>query len=206
MKNEKKKELFYRVCEYNRLFILNYCVNQLKKSKNFINVNKYVKKIKFYSRTDLFNGDVIYNKQSFTTNNFSDYGLYLSFIYNNNYYYFQIDNNPFFEGIFYKITLLENKYVGRRYCYTEKDLFKEELRETIKINYFNGFEVFTKYSNKTLLKYAKIYYNDYFVKYFLNIREAERVSEKKRVSNYYNNGYHLERVYDNRQYNIFDVH
>ena len=94
-----------------------------------------------------------------------------------------------------------------RYAYTENDLFKDDaIKDAIKINYFNGFAVFKKYSNKTLLKYARVYYENYFKKYVLNIRDSEIVHEKKRVNNYYDGGFHYENIYDKKTYNIYTKH
>ena len=114
--------------------------------------------------------------------------------YQNSYHRKRLDDN--------------NNYIGMRYAYTEDDLFKnnESLQQAIKINYFNNFDVWRTYSNKTLLKYARIYYNEYFLKYFLNIRNSEIVYEKKRICNYYSTGYHYENIYDKRKYNIFKKH
>lgn len=206
MKKEKKKTLYFNTSMYNRCFVLNYCIKQLKKDYNDFLLITTNKDAKIILRID---NDIL-DSHNFIAKACAGWcGLYCGFIINHNYYYYQLDDNSFFEGLFQRIKLDEGFfYVGARYVYTEIDLFKnnESLQSAIKINYFNGFDCWKKYSNKTLLKYARIYYKEYFTKYFLNINDAARVYEKRRVSNYYDNNYHYEKIYDNKEYDIFIKH
>lgn len=210
MKTKNKKTLYLTPSRYNRGFILNYCLKQLiNDGAEIITLNKN-DSIKSILRLHRDNNsiDEIIEKQFYYSFCVSWSGFYAGFIYNSNYYYFQLDDNPFFEALLYKIKLdNNNNYIGMRYAYTENDLFKDDIiKDAIKINYFSGFEVFKKYSNKTLLKYARVYYENYFKKYILNIRDSEIVHEKKRVNNYYDGGFHYENIYDKKTYNIYTKH
>lgn len=207
MKKPTENKLYLSSSMYNRLFIFNYVLKQLKNDySNFkiITLNKDDKaKIIYRDQNNC------YENKSFIASGCGSWsGIYSGFIVNNSYYYFQLDDNAFFNGLFYRIILDDNNnYIGMRYAYTEDDLFKDDLlRYAIKINYFDGFDLWHKYSNKTLLKYARIYYKKYFLTYFLNIKNSEIVYEKKRVCNYYNSGFHYENIYDKKQYNIFNKH
>lgn len=206
-KKSNKKTLYFTNSMYNRTFIVNYCLKQLKidyENMQVITCNKNdIIKVVYRFK------DGINEKKTFIAKNCCSWsGIYSGFIINNNYYYYQLDDNCFFEGLFQRIKLDNDyNYIGKRYCYTEKDLFKNELLQSaIKVNYFNSFNVWNTYSNKTLLKYARIYYKDYFIKYFLNINDSCRTYEKRKVPNYYNNGYHTETVFDTKKYNIFSNH
>lgn len=208
MLQKTEKKLYFTSSMYNRAFILNYCLKQLKKdnkSMQVITSNKDDKTKIIFRFKDGFN-----EKKSFIAQGCCSWSaLYSGFIVDQSYYYFQLDDNCFFEGLFQRIILdNEYNYTGARYCYTEIDLFKnnESLQQAVKINYFNNFDAWRTYSNKTLLKYARIYYKEYFLKYFLNIRNSEIVYEKKRICNYYSTGCHYENIYDKRKYNIFKKH
>ena len=210
MKTKNKKTLYLTPPGYNRGFILNYCLKQLiNDGAEVITLNKNDSiKTTLRLHREFKNNDEIIENQFFYSFCVSWSGFYAGFIYDSNYYYFQLDDNPFFEALLYKIKLDNNyNYVGMRYAYTENDLFKDDaIKDAIKINYFNGFAVFKKYSNKTLLKYARVYYENYFKKYVLNIRDSEIVHEKKRVNNYYDGGFHYENIYDKKTYNIYTKH
>lgn len=79
---------------------------------------------------------------------------YVTFIYDNIYYYFQISDNPFFEHYYCKITLLKNEkgfyYMGNKYMHNMnplgnidiKELYSinDEARKQIKNNLINEFE------------------------------------------------------------------
>lgn len=201
MKKETQKKLYLTTCEYNRSFILTYCMKQLEKNNSSFKLVHNHELVKLFNRNE--NG---YNEKKFFCSRFVSWcSIYTGFIVNGSYYYYELDSNPFFEATFYRIVLDENNnYTGSRYAYKSNDLFTNyELETAIKINGFNNYSCYKQYSNKTLLKYARFYYENYFIKYFLNIRDSEHVYERVRVNNVYNRGYHYESIYDNKKYNIF---
>lgn len=99
---------------------------------------------------------------------------YISFVIDNNYYYLQIDRNPFFEDFYQKMPIDNMQIKGR--CYLTE----------IKTKFFD-YEM----TESEIKQAAFDLYN-----FLINCDCSEKYIErhKKRVSNIYNNGYHYEYI------------
>lgn len=202
----KIEERFLRIADFNRLYMFQLIYKQLKKEGAVFIGEK--------EKTHIFLNDAIYevsdpiyfkkhekeikNYKSFISYFYSFGGCYMSFILNGYYYYYQIDTNPFFNGLFKKIKINEKgEYVGNRYCYNEEEITSIDP-EYIKMN---KYRIFSPVSVQTLRRWAYDFYKNDFKK-FLNMAECETITEKKRVFNLYNNGSHIERVKDKSINNV----
>ena len=106
---------------------------------------------------------------------------YIKFKLNGIYYYFQFDENPFFEHIYTKARLNNN---GTTYS----EVYIENLNPETWL-----FDCLFKSdcSNADIIEVANLIYNQ-----LVSAPLGESVSEtiRKRVPNYYNNGYHYELI------------
>ena len=105
---------------------------------------------------------------------------YISFVLENNYFYYQIDNNPFFDFRYIKTPVKNGSYSGDA-CSTEDK--KEWLYDSL----FSW-----NCSDADIKEAAQMIFNMLSSAPCSVIR---RDSCRKRVSNFYNNGYHYETVY-----------
>lgn len=105
---------------------------------------------------------------------------YITFILENNYYYFSIDSNPFLDFHYIKTPIINGKYSQDACCEIDKkewysdDLLKWDRADT------------------EIKEAAQMIFNMLCNAPCSVIR---RDSRRERVSNYYNNGYHYETVY-----------
>lgn len=104
---------------------------------------------------------------------------YITFVYDGFYYYYQVDDNPFFDFYYRKTKLNGNKY--SRNVYLEKD--KKEWVFDCLFSY-----ECTQAERKEI---ANLIFN-----YLVSAKESERYREKEKimVPNVYNDGYHYETV------------
>lgn len=126
--------------------------------------------------------------------------LDLNLLINGYYIAFDFDDNPFFPITYEKIKVNENgEYIGRRYLESTED----NLRDTLHIHLCYD-AIFTIITDEQVKELAED-----FVKqisgYIENGHESEPYNEKKRVPNYYDNGYHYERIYDKEKCCIYNV-
>lgn len=105
---------------------------------------------------------------------------YITFIFENNYYYFQTDSNPFFPFYYIKTPVKNNKYSKDACCMEDK---KEWL-----------FDCFFSWdcSDADIKEAAHLIFNMLCQAPFSTTRRDET---RRRVSNTYNNGFHYETVY-----------
>ena len=105
---------------------------------------------------------------------------YISFIFNNNYYYFQTDSNPFLEFYYIKTPVNNNKYSKDAYLMEDKkEWYSDDL---LKWNR----------SDAEIKEAAQMIFNMLCNAPFSEIRRDGR---RQRVHNLYNNGYHYETIY-----------
>lgn len=105
---------------------------------------------------------------------------YISFVLDDNYYYFQIDDNPFFEFYYIKTPVNNGRY--------SRDAALEEDKKTWLYDCF-----FTwKCSDADIKEGAQLIFNMLCNAPYSVIRRDGR---RQRVKNTYNNGYHYEIVY-----------
>lgn len=105
---------------------------------------------------------------------------YIQFVFENNYYYFSTDSNPFFPFHYFKTPVINNQYSKDACCEEDK---KEWL--------FDCF--FTWDCNDAEIKEgANLIFNMLCNAPVSHIRRDET---RRRVANTYNNGFHYETVY-----------
>lgn len=104
---------------------------------------------------------------------------YIKFTLDDHYYYYQVDDNPFFEFYADKYPIVNGKYDAHRYgiedkkewlldCYLKAGCSKVEIREA-----------------------ANLIFN-----WLVSARCGKLVTEKKRVPNYYDHKYHYEQIHE----------
>ena len=105
--------------------------------------------------------------------------LSLAFTLNNIYYSVSLDSNPFFPVNYTKAHIINNQYKN---CYVEElenaPVYDEMLR-------FNC-------SDETISFTANVWFSELINASFNKVYQE---SNRRRVSNYYNNGYHYETIY-----------
>ena len=108
-------------------------------------------------------------------------GTDITFVYENKYYYYSINDNPFFEFHYLKTPIKDNKYSQDAACENDK---KEWLYDCLL-----GFDA----SDADIKEAANMIFN-------MLVTASDSViirhSTRKRVPNYYNNGYHYENIYN----------
>ena len=110
---------------------------------------------------------------------------YISFVFENTYYYFQLDDNPFFEFLLVKTPIKNGKYSKDAALEeTEKDWLEDEL---LKIGC----------SEKVINDAAKKIFD-----MLVASKNSEIIIDKKRVRvpNLYNNSYHYETIYEKERF------
>lgn len=116
---------------------------------------------------------------------------YINFKLDNYIYYIQLQDNPFFEDYIQKETIAEEKggeYIVKYNHYLE-NLSKNWIEEAEGIGSF-----YQTLSKKQIEILAKRLFEQ-----IKNARPSEIVTNKKRVLNYYNNGYHYENIREERK-------
>lgn len=114
---------------------------------------------------------------------------YISFIYDNTYYYYQMDDNPFFEFLLIKTPIKNNKYSRDAALEeTEKDWLEDQL---LKIGC----------SEKDINDAAKKIFD-----MLVSSKNSSIILDKKRVRvpNSYNNSYHYETIYEKERFASVD--
>lgn len=110
---------------------------------------------------------------------------YIKFIYNNDYYYYDVDDNPFFDFHFQKYPIENGKYDANRYGIEDK---KEWL-----------FDCFFKCgcSDADITEAANLIFN-----MLVKSNYGQLITERKRVPNYYDNKYHYENIHEKRMVEV----
>ena len=116
---------------------------------------------------------------------------YINFKLDNYIYYIQLQDNPFFEDYIQKETIAEEKGVEYivKYNHYLENLSKKWIEEAEGIESF--YQTLSKKQIKTLA--------ERLFKQIKNARPSEIVTNKKRVLNYCNNGYHYENIREERK-------
>lgn len=105
---------------------------------------------------------------------------YISFVLDNNYYYFSVDSNPFFPFHYIKTPVNNNKYSQDACC-------EEDKKEWFFDCFFSW-----KCSDADIKEGANLIFNMLCNAPFSEIMRDNR---RQRVHNLYNNGYHYETIY-----------
>lgn len=128
----------------------------------------------------------------------------VKFILNGYYYSISYDDNPFFPITFSKIKIDENgDYIGKRYCYSNEPINDRQYKKDGTFAFNIGYDrLFCICSDDDIKEMAKYHYEQ-MKTVIIGGRESEIYSERKRVRNYYNGGYHYEKIYDRTKCNIY---
>ena len=199
------KKLYLKNWEFNSYRILNEIRKEIEKKGGFL-VNSYPhiskkEKIKIYDRTFLeaeretsanlaANPNLLeYNKKYFShyyealEKNYKSVKIventsFLHFYYEGYIYYIQFDSNPFFPHYIQKqkAEKVNDEYITR-YSYYLEDI---EIDDLPSFQYISDWEI-KKHSKK-------------IIEIILKRKESKKVTEKKRIRNYYNNSYHYENI------------
>lgn len=110
---------------------------------------------------------------------------YIKFVYNNDYYYYQIEDNPFFDFYFSKYPISDGKYDANRYGIQDKKEWQ--------------FDCFFKCgcSDADITGAANFIFN-----MLVKSNYGALITERKRVPNYYNNKYHYENIHEKRMLEV----
>lgn len=161
MKNQEQKR-FIKLCEFNRLLTLAEIEKELLKMGAKILTNNKKENIIFNVYT---NDDNEQKKQAIKNLALKaraydciGCGLSLQFIYDDFYYSFEYDDNPFMPIAYQKIKIDESgNYNGARYLYSSDDLndksWKEKKELCFSFGYDNFFKICTDEEIKELAAY-----------------------------------------------------
>lgn len=114
---------------------------------------------------------------------------YISFIFDDFYYYYQVDNNPFFDFYYEKNHIKDGKYIGNTYL--EKD----------NQSWWNDCFLSFRCSEADRKEAANLIFN------MLVSAEPSKIyreEEERKVPNAYNDGWHWEKVIKPNQYKKID--
>lgn len=114
---------------------------------------------------------------------------YISFTHNNDFYYYQVSDNPFFE-FYYQKTHIKNG------MYSRDAALVEDPKEWL-------FDCFLSWgvSNEDIKEAAQLIFNMLVAAKHTPIM---RDKKRRRVSNVYNNGYHYETIYSPEKFEKID--
>ena len=115
--------------------------------------------------------------------------LYIVFVLNDVYYYYEADDNPFFEFRYIKTPVVNGKYSSRA-CLDEMD--KSWTRD----------EMFGLECPEEVVNSAAEALFDMLIKAEPSVKRLE--TTKRRVPNMYNDGYHYETVYEKETFRDID--
>ena len=182
VKPQKKVIISDRSLEETKIKLSNridYLRELEQKSHKDIRSNAIIEKEKELKKLELINNDPI---QITHTN-------YISFIYENNYYYYQMDENIFF-GFYYTKTPIKNGY------YSLDTILEEEKKSWF-------YDCYLKFgcTENDIKKAAEYIFNMLLNSKYSNIR-----INKKRVivPNSYNNSFHYDTIYEKERFASVD--
>lgn len=114
---------------------------------------------------------------------------YITFTQGGTYYYYQVDNNPFFDFYYIKTPI----YSGKR----SKDSCLEQDKKEWLFDCFFGFETCAG----DITEAANLVYN-----MLMNANDSviRKDSKKARVENRYNDGYHIETIYSPERFEAIE--
>lgn len=114
---------------------------------------------------------------------------YISFVYNGFYFYYQVDNNPFFEFLYIKTPVNNGKY-------SQGACLEEDKKEWLYDCFFSA-----TCSKSDIKRGADLIFNMLVSAKPSIIR---RDCKKQRVSNLYDGGYHYETIYSPERFTKID--
>lgn len=130
--------------------------------------------------------------ETITSSNLS----YTSFIFNNIYYYLQIEDNPLFDDYITKkpVEKAENKNYN---FISYKSYYMEKITKELKDIYWKLYNYLTIRQIKNLAKKA--------FELIKNHKLSSIVTQRKRVKNYYDGSYHYENIAEKRESHYFII-
>jgi len=112
--------------------------------------------------------------------------IYIKFVYNNDYYYYCIEENPVFDFYFSKYPISDGKYDANRYGMQDKKEWQSDC-------FFK-----CGCSDADITEAANMIFN-----MLVKSNYGALVTERKRVPNYYDNKYHYENIHEKRMVELF---
>ena len=112
-------------------------------------------------------------------------GHYIAFKLNDYVYSFSFDDNPFFKHYYSKNQIIDNNTYDNNY-------YLNELKGACPAWGFNA-----NVPNEDIKAWAQLLFNK-----LIESKPSAKVYDKKRVPNYYNNGYHYERMHKSNMIKI----
>lgn len=191
---EKKKEkILYINRSVNDVLIENKKWLEVPKKDHYKTLTEDQKK-KIKSKIDLYNTA---KKMEETGINKAEsfFDTYIQFYYKDYIYYYQFEKNPFFDYYFSKIPAESD--LKQYYNY-----YMEKIDEKYKENKINANIWNLELKDKEAKKIALNIFN-----YLISARSNEIVTNKKRVYNLYDGGYHYEYIKEKREkkYNKIEI-
>lgn len=175
MTNTRKAErLYLDSWGYNAARILSALAVIVENNGGEIQYSSYGKTYEITNRSAEANDPIICTHKS-----------YIKFVYNNDYYYYQLEDNPFFDFYFSKYPIDNGKYDANRYGIQDKKEWK--------------FDCFFKCgcSDADITGAANFIFN-----MLVKSNYGALITERKRVPNYYDNKYHYENIHKKRMVEI----
>lgn len=112
---------------------------------------------------------------------------YLQFYFNRNIYYIQLEENPFFPHKIQKMPCSDDLKVSYNY-------YLEDLKD----DFLQNIDEYSYMTDETIKEIAAKLF-----KQLKECRQSEVVTQKKRVNNLYDSGYHYEYIKEKRNYQQF---
>lgn len=128
----------------------------------------------------------------------------LEYIKDGYFYYIEYDENPFFPIHFRKVKVDESgNYTGIRYTSTSDEVNIRSWKNSRTLMFTLGYDgIFKTCDDSEIEEMAQFHYRQ-IKEVVEGGAESGTIFDKKRIPNYYNSGYHYERVFDKSQINIF---
>lgn len=129
----------------------------------------------------------------------------IEYIKSGYYYSISYDDNPFFPITFTKIKVDENgDYIGKRYLYSSDPPNEASFRKTGELCLSLAYDNIFKICTDDEVKEMAIYHYNQIITVIENGHEAQPYTERKRVANNYNGGWHWETITDKTKCNIYN--
>lgn len=194
MPNKEEKTRFIKLCEFNRILTLAEIEKELFKMGAKILTNNKKENIIFnvYTNDDNEQKKQTIKNLALRTRAFDciGCGLSLQFIYDNFYYSFEYDENPFFPIMYQKIKIDNNgNYNGARYLYSSDDLNNKSWKEKKELCFSFGYDNFFKICSDKDIKELAAYHLEQIKKEIFTACESASYTDQ----------YHPR----GKQYNIF---
>lgn len=174
---------FLRSYEFNNVRVLNELAKIVENNNGTIIYKSYMHELEYENRSYI--STLTESKSKLETskqkNIISKLSSYISFVIDDTYYYLQLNENPFMEDLYHKITINDGCYFGSYYV--------EELDKKDRV-----YDCLLSYDccESDIKEIANITFN-----MLIKANYSKKVYNRKRVKNIYGNSYHYENIPEN---------